>query len=89
MTTTTTDWQPHPMVGKRVRLLAPMVNPNSKWMPVEKGMPVGLEGTIVWVSIDGPYDAWRHYGVRWDNGRSLNLQLRDTFEILEPKEAEV
>lgn len=87
--TTTTAWQPHPVVGKRVRLLAPMVNPNSKWMPVEKGMPVGLEGTIVSASLDGPDGDWRHYGVRWDNGSSLNLLLRDKFEILETKEAEV
>jgi hypothetical protein len=66
-----------------------MVNPNSKWMPVEKGMPVGLEGTIVSASLDGPDGDWRHYGVRWDNGSSLNLLLRDKFEILEPKEVEV
>ncbi len=43
-----------PAVGKRVRLLAPMVNENSNWMPVETGMPAGLEGTIYAVNFDGP-----------------------------------
>ena len=69
-------------VGQRVKLTAPMVNENSTWMPVEHGMPAGLEGTINWVSLDGPRE-WHQIGVRWDNGRSLNLiPDKDSFVVL-------
>lgn len=75
-----------PEIGKRVRLLAPMVNENSSWMPTEKGMAAGLEGTIVYISLDGPRD-WHQIGVQWDNGRMLNLLPHtDKFEVIEPKE---
>lgn len=78
-----------PEIGKRVRLLAPMVNENSSWMPVEQGMPAGLEGTIVYISMDGPRE-WHQVGVNWDNGRTLNLMpYTDRFEVFEPKEVEV
>lgn len=62
----------HPLVGRRIRLTAPMTNPDSKWMPVEQDMPAGLEGTIVLVNFDGPKD-WHQIHVKWDNGRSLAL----------------
>jgi hypothetical protein len=72
-----------PEVGKRVRLLAPMVNENSKWMPVEHDMPAGIEGTIDWVSMDGERE-WHQIGVKWDNGRKLNLMpYADHFTVLE------
>jgi len=74
-----------PEIGKRVRLLAPMVNEDSSWMPTEKGMAAGLEGTIVYLSLDGPRD-WHQIGVQWDNGRTLNLlPYKDAFEIFEPE----
>jgi hypothetical protein len=74
-----------PAVGKRVRLLAPMVNEDSSWMPTEKGMAAGLEGTIVYLSLDGPRD-WHQIGVQWDNGRTLNLlPYKDAFEVFEAK----
>jgi len=73
-------------VGDRVRLLRPMENPNSKWMPVEEGMPAGLEGTIRFVSMDGPR-AWHQLGVSWDNGRILNLlPYDDAFTVIAEKE---
>lgn len=71
-------------VGQRVRLTAPMVNPGSNWMPVEDGMPVGLEGTINYVSMDGPRD-FHQLGVKWDNGRSLGLiPGKDSFVVIAP-----
>jgi hypothetical protein len=77
-----------PEVGKRVRLLAPMVNESSKWMPVEDGMPAGLEGTVVYVSMDGERE-WHQVGVRWDNGRSLNLMpYADRFMVFEETKSE-
>jgi len=69
-------------IGDRVRLTAPMINENSSWMPVEQGMPAGLEGTINWLSLDGPRE-WHQIGVKWDNGRSLNLiPGKDSFVVL-------
>jgi hypothetical protein len=61
-----------PRIGQRVRLVAPLVNEDSDWMPVEEGMPAGLEGTIVYLNLNGPEDM-QQIGVRWDNGRTLNL----------------
>jgi len=76
-------------VGKRVRLLAPMVNENSSWMPVEEGMPAGLEGTVVHVNFEGPRE-WHQVSVRWDNGRSLGLMpYVDAYEVLCPIPTEV
>jgi len=69
-------------VGQRVRLLEPMVNPNSTWMPVEEGMPVGLEGIITYVSCEGHPDL-HQLGVKWDNGRSLGLiPGKDIFTVM-------
>jgi hypothetical protein len=74
-----------PAVGKRVRLLAPMVNENSSWMPVEQGMPAGLAGTIYAVNFDGPRE-WHQISVKWDNGRGLALMpYTDRFVVFEPE----
>lgn len=59
-------------VGDRVKLTAPMLNPNSASTPVEKDMPVGVLGTVVYVSLEGPKDL-HQIGVRWDNGKTLNI----------------
>jgi len=73
-------------VGQRVKLLAPLVNENSSWMPVEKDMPVGLEGTITHVSDDG-LPLFGQLSVRWDNGRSLGLLLgKDVFTVISSSE---
>lgn len=78
-----------PEVGKRVRLLSPMINENSSWMPVEEGMPAGLTGTIIAVNMEGPRE-WHQISVKWDNGRGLALMpYTDRFEVFEPKEAAV
>jgi len=69
------------MVGKRVRLVSPMVNPDSQWKPVEDEMPAGLEGTIYAVNSSGPVE-YHQLSVRWDNGRTLALLPHDTFQIL-------
>ena len=70
-------------VGQRVKLLAPMTNPNSTWMPVEEGMPVGLEGTIRHVNMEGPPE-WHQLSVKWDNGRNLALiPGKDSFTVIE------
>lgn len=76
-------------IGQRVKLTAPMVNPNSTLMPVEKDMPVGVEGTIKWLALDGPRE-WQQIGVEWDNGRSLNLiPGKDSFIVLPQESAHV
>jgi hypothetical protein len=75
-----------PAVGLRIRLLSPMVNPGSTWMPVEKDMPAGLEGTIVHVNFEGPPE-WHQISVRWDNGRSLGVfPYKDRYCLLPAKE---
>lgn len=72
-------------VGDRVRLLSCMRNPDSNWMPVEEGMPAGLEGTVTYVSLDCPAE-WRQIGVNWDNGRTLKLLPGvDQFEVISPE----
>lgn len=70
-------------VGQRVRLLRPMTNPDSKWMPVEDGMPAGLEGTVVHVNFDGPKE-WHQVSVKWDNGRALALMPYVDFYAVLP-----
>jgi hypothetical protein len=68
-------------VGKRIRLLDEMNNPNSSWMPKED-LPVGLEGTITYVSIHGSH--LDQIGVNWDNGRVLGiLPYKDNYEVYE------
>lgn len=70
-------------VGQRIRLTAPMVNPNSGWKPVEDGMPAGLEGTIVHVNFDGPRDC-HQISVKWDNGRSLGVMpYSDRYSVFD------
>ena len=70
-------------VGDRIKLLSQMKNSNSKWMPVEDGMPAGLEGTVNYVSMDGPRE-FHQIGVKWDNGRSLSiLPGVDSYQIIE------
>jgi hypothetical protein len=77
------------LIGRRIKLTAPMTNPNSKWMPVEEGMPAGLEGTIVLVNFDGPIE-WHQIHVKWDNGRSLALMpYVDAYELLPKPEGAV
>lgn len=68
-------------IGARVELLAPMTNGPDSVIPFETGMDVGLQGTVVWVSADGPYE-YQQLGVNWDNGRKLNLTNRDCFKVL-------
>lgn len=64
------------IVGKRVRLLAPMENIGSNWMPVEK-LPVGAEGTITFITDS-------QIAVNWDEGSSLCLFPElDKYEIYE------
>lgn len=70
------------IVGRRVKLIGPLVNSNSQWMPVEKNMPVGLTGTIACVNFDGPQE-WHQISVRWDNGSRLALFPNDPFVVLE------
>lgn len=66
-------------VGKRIKLLGTMLNPDSNWMPMED-IPVGAEGTISFVSIhNSDYDL---IGVHWDCGRTLSiLPYKDHYEI--------
>lgn len=69
-------------VGSRVRLTGPLMNPDSEWKPIEDGMPVGLEGTVVHVNLDGPRE-WHQISVAWDNNRRLALMpYSDPFVIL-------
>lgn len=75
-----------PEVGQRVKLLAPMVNPNSSWMPVEEGMPANLEGTITHVNFDGPRE-FHQICVRWDNGRGLALMPYSDLFVVLPNES--
>jgi hypothetical protein len=73
-------------IGDRIELLAPMTNPDSKIIPVEEGMPAGLKGTIVYLSLEGPAE-WHQIGVKWDNGRTLNiLPGVDKFVVCKPQE---
>lgn len=68
-------------VGKRIRLLAEMVNPDSSWMPKES-LPIGLEGTITYLNLQGDQD-FDQIGVNWDNGRSLAIfPYLDEYEII-------
>lgn len=67
--------------GSRIRLTGKMVNPDSKWMP-EEDIPVGTEGTVTWVNLEGPIK-YQQIGVKWDNGRGLSiLPYIDKFEVI-------
>jgi len=68
-------------IGKRIRLLSEMTNDDSAWLPKED-LPVGLEGTINYVNINGN-EITDQIGVKWDNGRSLGiLPYKDNYEII-------
>ena len=67
--------------GTRVKLKSKMVNHDSIWMP-EEDIPVGTEGTVMWVNNEGPV---KQIGVNWDNGRSLFLLAHDKYEIIIPQ----
>ena len=68
-------------VGKRVRLLNVMLNPNST--PIED-VPVGTEGTIIFVNIHG--NQYDQIGVNWDSGKALCLMpYNDHYEIYDAK----
>lgn len=69
--------------GSRVKLKSKMVNHDSTWMP-EEDIPVGTEGTVLWVNNEGPVE-YRQIGVNWDNGRSLCLLAHDKYEIIIPQ----
>ena len=57
------------LVGKRVKLIAPMNDPN----PIE----VGSEGEVYNVGLD-------IINVKWDNGRQLGLVIgEDQFELVQ------
>lgn len=57
------------VVGSRVELTKDMVQ--------ESNMPKGLQGTVIYL------DDYGHVGVKWDNGRTLNLiQGVDSFKVV-------
>jgi hypothetical protein len=58
-------------IGRRVRLLSPMVNIGSEWKPIED-LPVGIEGVVVWAQ-----DECGAMGIDWDNGSKLNLLVNE------------
>jgi hypothetical protein len=75
-----------PEDGQRIRLLGPMTNDGSPWMPVERGMNPGLEGTVVGSCFAGPERLHQIY-VRWDNGRSLNVMpYVDRYVLLDAEQ---
>jgi len=68
-------------IGKRIRLLSEMTNDDSVWLKKED-LPVGLEGTINYVNINGN-EITDQIGVKWDNGRSLGiLPYKDNYKII-------
>lgn len=71
-------------IGDRVTLTGPLVNPENKFMPSEKGMDAGLEGTIFHLNLEGP-EEFHQISVKWDNGRTLGLFPSDPF-IVTPQE---
>lgn len=66
--------------GDRIRLTQPIVNKDSYRMPIEEGMPVGLQGTVADVRY-GYGDLYIE--MNWDNGRTLALLgTDDCYEVL-------
>lgn len=72
------------MIGKRVRLLEPMVNPPynhngnliNSYIPVEN-IKVGTTGVIL-------FESQNMYVVKWDDGSRLNLILdQDKWEFVD------
>jgi hypothetical protein len=66
-----------PQVNDRIRLLAPLVNPDSDTIPVED-VPVGTEGTVDWIGSC----AGQVCGVKFDNGIRLVLLEGDNFDVI-------
>lgn len=64
-------------VGDRVRLTGAV---RDEYPP--PGLPAGLEGVVSWVGC-WTTELTRQIGVRWANGRCLNLLAGDPFEIIE------
>jgi len=71
-----------PEVGKRIKLLSKMVNPNSSFIP-EEDLEVGSIGTIKRIHSTGRPES-HVIEVNWDNGRRLSIiPYLDKFEILD------
>ena len=67
----------NPQVNDRIRLLAPLINPDSDVIPIED-VPVGTEGTVDWIGVS----AGQVCGVKFDNGARLVLLEGDVFEVI-------
>lgn len=66
--------------GNRLKLTSPILNNDSTWMPIERDMPVGLEGTVIKVS-EGYGNLYIE--MEWDNGRTLSLLGSDScYELI-------
>lgn len=69
------------VIGKRIRLIETMKNPNSTWIP-EENIPAGTEGTITWVEIHGD-KRFDQITVQWDCGSTLGLfPYHDKYTVL-------
>jgi hypothetical protein len=68
-------------VDDRVRLTAPLRNPNSESIPVED-LPVGTEGTVAWINTACGEQIGYQIAVRWDNGSLLDLLPGDSFVVI-------
>ena len=65
-------------IGRRVRLMEPMVNSNSSWKSVED-LPVGLEGVVSFAQ-----DSNDVMMVDWDDGSQLNIFINeDKWEFVD------
>lgn len=65
-------------IGRRVRLMEPMVNSNSSWKSVED-LPVGLEGVVSFAQ-----DSNDVMMVDWDDGSHLNIFINeDKWEFVD------
>lgn len=66
--------------GDRLKLTGPILNKDSTWMPVEKDMPVGLEGQVL--NVQQGY-GHLYIEMKWDNGRTLSLLESDScYELI-------
>lgn len=63
--------------GTRVRLTAPLRNPDSPYLPVED-IPVGTEGVVLMANLSGPRE-FHQIMVEWDNGSMLSLLPGDPY----------
>lgn len=71
-----------PEIGRKIKLLSKMKNPNSEWMP-EEDLPVDSIGVIKRINCVGRPE--NHViEIEWENGRRLAiLPYIDHFEVLE------